>query len=246
MSAATPCTENSTSSTSRSPRRTESARPPAAAGEGHPDAGAFDPRGAALALEGDEPQLPASAPRSRLAWCITGSGHFLEESLALAARLPSVDLFLSAAAEEVLPIYKLGIESLKPRFRVFRDKTASGVPVGMLYDDVYHTVVVAPATSNTVAKCAFGISDTLPTNMFAQAGKLGIPGIVFACDTEPVVVTKSPHDWVTLRPRRIELDNVERLRGIDFCRVVSSPAELEAVLDARLKELSLAWNTSSS
>ena len=34
--------------------------------------------------------------------------------------------------------------------------------------------------------------------MFAQAGKLGIPGIVFACDTEPVVVTRSPHDWVTL------------------------------------------------
>lgn len=190
---------------------------------------------------------PAAArARSRFAWCITGSGHFLEESLALAARLPAVDLFLSAAAEEVLPIYKIGIEDLRPDFRVFRDKTASAVPVGTLYEDVYHTVVVAPATSNTVAKCAFGISDSLPTNMFAQAGKLGIPGIVFACDTEPVVVTRSPHDWVTLRPRRIEFDNVERLRGIDFCRVVVSSTELEAALDTRLKELSLAWNTSSS
>ncbi|HSV60615.1 MAG TPA: flavoprotein [Variovorax sp.] len=185
-------------------------------------------------------------PRSRFAWCITGSGHFLDESMALAARLPKVDLFLSAAGEEVLEIYKLHIEALKPRFRVFRDKTASGVPVGMLYDGIYHTVIVAPATSNTVAKCAYGISDSLPTNMFAQAGKQGIPGIVFACDTEPVVVTKSPHDWVTLRPRRIELDNVERLRAIDFCRVVASPAELEAALDFRLKELALAWNTSSS
>ncbi|WP_448172552.1 flavoprotein [Rhizobacter fulvus] len=189
---------------------------------------------------------PSERMRSRFAWCITGSGHFLEESLALAARLPDVDLFLSAAAEEVLPIYKIGIEDLRPDFRIFRDKTASAVPVGTLYDDVYHTVVVAPATSNTVAKCAFGISDSLPTNMFAQAGKLGIPGIVFACDTEPVVVTKSPHDWVTLRPRRIELENVERLRTIDFCRVVASPPELEAALDARLKELSLAWTTSSS
>jgi len=185
-------------------------------------------------------------PRSRFAWCITGSGHFLDESMALAARLPNVDLFLSAAGEEVLEIYKLHVDELKPRFRVFRDKTASGVPVGMLYDDVYHTVIVAPATSNTVAKCAFGISDTLPSNMFAQAGKLGIPGIVFACDTEPVVVTRSPHKWVTLRPRRIELDNVERLRQIDHCQVVASPAELEAVLDARLNELALAWNTSSS
>jgi len=201
---------------------------------------------AATDAGGDEALAEDPTPHSRFAWCVTGSGHFLDESMALAGRLPNVDLFLSAAGEEVLEIYKLRIDDLKPRFRVFRDKTASGVPVGMLYGDAYHTVVVAPATSNTVAKCAFGISDSLPSNMFAQAGKLGIPGIVFACDTEPVVVTKSPHDWVTLRPRRIELENVERLRGIDFCRVVASTAELEAALDARLKELSLAWNTSSS
>ena len=221
MSVATPSTASSTSSTSRSRTPNE----PVATASG---------------------DAAASSWRPRFAWCITGSGHFLEEALALAARLPDVDLFLSTAAEEVLPIYKIGIDDLRPDFRVFRDKTASAVPVGMLYEDVYHTVVIAPATSNTVAKCALGISDSLPTNMFAQAGKLGIPGIVFACDTEPVVVTKSPHDWVTLRPRRIEFDSVERLRDIDFCRVVASPAELEGALEARLKELSLAWNTSSS
>jgi flavoprotein len=168
---------------------------------------------------------------------VTGSGHGLEECLALAARLPQVDLFLSAAAEEVLPLYGLHVDELKKRFRVFRDKSASSVPVGMLYSEIYHTVVVAPATSNTVAKCAYGISDSLPTNMFAQAGKLGIPGIVFACDTEPVVVTKSPHGWVSLRPRRIELDNVERLRAIDFCQVVCSADELQAALEARLQQL---------
>ena len=132
--------------------------PSGLAGAGHSDAGAIDPRGAGLSREDGEPQLPEAPPRSRLAWCITGSGHFLEESLAIAARLPAVDLFLSAAAEEVLPIYKLHIDALRPRFRVFRDKTASGVPVGMLYDDIYHTVVVAPATSNTVA-CLLYTSD---------------------------------------------------------------------------------------
>lgn len=193
---------------------------------------------------------PTPSRRSRFAWCVTGSGHYLDESIALAQRLPDLDLFLSDAAEEVLPIYGMKLEELRPRFaagfRLVRDKTASAVPVGMLYDDVYHTVVIAPATSNTVAKCVVGISDTLPTNMFAQAGKLGIPGIVFACDTEPVVVTKSPHDWVTLRPRRLELDNVQRLREIDFCEVVTSPAELEAAIQRRLDALSLAWNTSSS
>jgi dihydromethanopterin reductase (acceptor) len=187
-----------------------------------------------------------SGPNARFAWCVTGSGHFLEESMALAARLPDVDLYLSPAAEEVLPMYGFALDELRTRFRVYRDKTASAVPVGSLYEGTYHTVVVAPATSNTVAKCALGLSDTLPTNLFTQAGKLGIPSLVFACDTEPVVVTKAPHDWVTLRPRRIEFDNVERLRAIDHCRVLCSPAELEAALSARLTELALAWNTSSS
>jgi flavoprotein len=195
---------------------------------------------------GDADRLSAQDGAGRFAWAVTGSGHLLEESLALAARLPRVDLFLSAAAEEVLPRYGIELAALRERFRVFRDKTASAVPVGALYEGGYHTLVVAPATSNTVAKCAFGISDTLPTNMFAQAGKLGITGLVFACDTQPVVVTRAPHDWVTLRPRRIELENVERLRAVDHCRVLCSLDELEAALSARLAELRLAWNTSSS
>lgn len=184
--------------------------------------------------------------RSRFAWAVSGSGHYLEECMELAFRLPNLDLFLSAAAEEVLPLYNYRLSELRERCRVFRDKTASSVPVGMLYDDVYHTVVVAPATSNTVAKCAFGISDTLPTNIFAQAGKLEIPGIVLACDTQPVVVTKSPREWVELKPRNIELENVERLRRIDFCDVVESPASLEEALQKRLDALSLTWNTFSS
>lgn len=196
-------------------------------------------------MDDDNPPVEGLPRRSRFAWCITGSGHFLDESMALAARLPEVDLFLSAAGEEVLGIYGQTLASLREHHRVFRDKTASSVPVGALYSDVYHTVVIAPATSNTVAKCALGISDTLPTNMLAQAGKLGIPSLVFACDAEPVVVTRAPHDWVTLRPRPTELDHVERLRGIAHVRVAAVLPELQVLLDQRLAELSLAWNTSS-
>jgi flavoprotein len=152
----------------------------------------------------------------------------------LALELPRVDLFLSAAAEEVLPLYDWPLPKLRKQFRVFRDNSASGVPVGMLYHGMYHTVVIAPATSNTVAKCAFGISDTLPTNMYAQAGKQCIPGIVFACDTEPTVVTQSPNEWVELRPRAIELDNVERLSRFEYTTLVRSLDELKAALGERL------------
>ena len=63
---------------------------------------------------------------------------------------------------------------------------------------------------------------------------------------KPVVVTRSPREWVELKPRNIELENVERLRRVDFCEVVESPEELEAQLQRRLDQLGLTWNASSS
>lgn len=173
----------------------------------------------------------------RYAWVITGSGHYLRESLDLALALPSVDLFLTRAAAEVLPMYGWSLPRLKEAFsgrgRVFRDASASAAPVGLLYRGYYHTVVVAPATSNTVAKCVCGISDTLGSNMVAQAGKCRVDCIVFACDSEPVVVTDAPKRKVVLYPRRIDLDNTRRLRDFEFMSVVTTPGELGAALDRR-------------
>ena len=105
--------------------------------------------------------------------------------------LEHCDIFVSKAANEVLRMYKLKLD-FPETMRVLHDKTASSVPVGGFYHGVYHTVVIAPATSNTVAKCVWGISDTLATNVFAQAGKCRVPAIVFACDTAPELETMAP------------------------------------------------------
>lgn len=175
--------------------------------------------------------------KRRFAWAITGSGHYLRESLDLALALPAVDFFLSRAAEEILPMYGWPLARLKAelagRGRVLRETNYSSVPVGLLYRGHYHTVVLAPTTSNTVAKCRFGISDTLATNMFAQAGKCRIPCIVFACDTEPVVVTDAPSGKVVLYPREIDLENSARLGTFAGTTVVTRPDELAAALKER-------------
>jgi len=172
----------------------------------------------------------------RLAWALTGSGHFLKESLQIARELPDVDLFLTRAAEEVLQMYDLPVEKLREQFRVLRDNTASAVPVSFLYQGLYHTLVIGPATSGTVAKCVAGISDTLATNLYAQAGKCRVPSIVFACDAEPVVTTEAPGEWVTLYPRRIDLENTRRLREFEYTSVVTTVAELNEAIALRLRE----------
>lgn len=170
----------------------------------------------------------------RVAWAITGSGHYLRESLDLALALPAVDFFLSRAAEEILPMYGWPLPRLRAeiagRGRVLRETNSSSVPVGLLYRGRYHTVVLAPTTSNTVAKCRFGVADTLVTNMYAQAGKCRIPCIVFACDTEPMVVTDAPGGRVVLYPRRIDLENSACLCTHGGTTVVTRPDELAAAL----------------
>lgn len=180
--------------------------------------------------------------KQRLAWGISGSGHYLRECLEIIDGLEGVDLFLSAAAAEVLSMYGHEIRELKGKLKVFRDTTASSVPVEFLYQGHYHTVVIAPATSNTVAKMVWGISDTLVTNIYAQAGKCRVPSIVFACDTEPELESEAPKGMVKVYPRRIDLKNVEQLKEFEATTVVADMAALRRALDDRLQWLS----TSSS
>lgn len=172
----------------------------------------------------------------RWGWALTGSGHFFKECLEMIRELDDVDLFVTRAADEVIRMYKQEL-ALPKSARVFRDTTASAAPVGYFYYGVYHTLVLAPATSNTVAKCVFGISDTLATNVFAQAGKCRVPAIVFACDTAPELETEAPKGVVKVFPRRIDLDNTERLKAFDATKVVESLSELEHSVRRRKREL---------
>lgn len=172
--------------------------------------------------------------RQRLAWALTGSGHFFTECLELIREVGDCDLFVTKAAAEVVSMYRKQFDSLPKGTRIFKDTTASAAPVGAFYHGDYHTLVVAPATSNTVAKCVFGISDTLATNVYAQAGKCRIPAIVFACDTAPEMETEAPSGTVKVYPRRIDLDNVERLKNFEATTVVESYEALRQVVLERL------------
>ena len=178
--------------------------------------------------------------RRRLAWALTGSGHDFVECLELMHRIGAMDVFLSKAAAEVIFMYTKDRRPFPPEIRLIKDTSASAAPVGRFYHGWYHTLVVAPSTSNTVAKCVAGISDTLVTNVFAQAGKCRVPAIVYACDTQPVHDTMAPGGMVRLWPRRVDLENTERLKGFEATTVVEDMAGLERAVMGRLGEVGAA------
>jgi flavoprotein len=172
----------------------------------------------------------------RWGWALTGSGHFFKECLEMIGSLEHVDVFVSKAADEVLRMYRQELK-LPETARIFHDRTASAVPVGEFYYGVYHTLVVAPTTSNSVAKFVLGISDSLVTNVFAQAGKCRVPAIVFACDTAPVMDTEAPKGMVKVYPRRIDLENTARLKDFEATLVAETLDELKDGIARRQREL---------
>ena len=171
----------------------------------------------------------------RLAWAITGSGHYIEECLNFVLTLDNVDLYLSQAAEEVIKMYGFNLNEIREKMPVYRDKAASSPPVGLFYSGYYHTFVMAPATSNTVAKCALGIADSLVCNLFAQAGKCRVPSIVYPCDIASEMETTAPKGKrVMVYPRQIDLEATDKLSSIEYTEIVKSVDELITCVKVRL------------
>ena len=202
----------------------------------------------------------------KLAWAISGSGHYFVESLDILKKLsaPSAggQVGVKRYAQRVLiyssvrPPKKLSQCIARNSILGSDTTTASDAdgnftskpeslrtplppppPVGKFYHGEYHGLVLAPATSNTIAKCVYGISDNLVTNVFAQAGKCRVPIIVFACDTAPEMESEAPGGMVKLWPRKIDLDNVEKLKSFENTVVVSSLAELSQALEQHYAQL---------
>ncbi len=174
----------------------------------------------------------------RFAWAITGSGHYIVECVELMLSLPNVDLYVSQAGEEVLKMYDIPLADLKARLPVYRDKAASAPPVGLFYKHVYHTFVMAPTTSNTMAKCVLGIADSLVTNLYAQAGKCRVSSIVYPCDTAAEILTTAPGGkQVMVYPRPVDLAATEALRAFPYTRVVDDVEALAEALRQRLAAL---------
>lgn len=167
----------------------------------------------------------------RIAWAITGAGHTLEECIDVLLNYDRVDIFLSRAAEEVLSMYNLDSRIQVPKIRIYQEGKSSAPLVIRLFGGTYNVLVVAPASSNSVAKFISGISDTLVTNLFAQAGKSRIPTIVYPTDLVPVVDSVGPRGThFKVYPRPVDLENTAKLRSFAGVTVVNNRQDLEQSL----------------
>lgn len=128
----------------------------------------------------------------KIAWGITGAGHFLPETFDVMeglARRHAISCFLSPAGGRVVRIYGLWGRLSKIcsggyyREVILETEQGPAFPLaGRFVRGTYDALIVSPASANTVAKVVLGIADTLVTNAIAQAEKGRVLIIVVPSD----------------------------------------------------------------
>ena len=181
----------------------------------------------------------------RAAWGITGSGDRLPEVVEVMKQIKKqyhsdvrITVYLSKAGDLVVKWYKLD-EELKKSFARVLIETDSNTPflAGQLQVGSFEFLLIAPTTSNTVAKISAGIADSMLSNSAAMALKGGVPVYVMPSDyKEGKMITKLPDGRdAEVRVRRKDVENVETLRRMDSLSVLESPEELQKVFSKHFK-----------
>jgi archaeoflavoprotein AfpA len=180
----------------------------------------------------------------KVAWGITGSGDKIKETIEIMSNLKEkyggkveIEVFLSKAAEQVVKYYKI-YDRLHTNFSSVWVEENANKPflVGRIQLGEFRFILIVPATSNTVAKIAHGISDTLVTNSVIQALKTSVPVYIMPCDYyEGETTTTLPSGRsLKLRVRKEDANNVRVLESMKGLKPFQKPEEIIDIFKAEL------------
>jgi archaeoflavoprotein AfpA len=179
----------------------------------------------------------------KIAWGITGSGDKFRETYEVMKELKDeygdelvIHVYLSKAGEQVAKYYKLSEELMGfDKYYVEKDPNTPFLS-GMLQTKRYDFLLIAPATSNTVAKIAVGVSDTLLTNAAVQGVKGFIEVYIMPVDfREGVVTTTLPSGKkLKLRVRKEDAENVRKIQAMDGFHVFENPEEIQKIIREKM------------
>jgi len=183
--------------------------------------------------------------KKRVAWGITGSGDRLIEVFEVMKQIMKqyqneirITVYLSKAGDQVVKLYHL-FKDLQDNFDKSRVETNSNVPslALQLQSGKIEFLLIAPTTSNTVAKLSNGISDTLLTNSAIMALKAFVPVYVMPCDyKEGVTVTQLPDgSKMKIRVRKEDADQAKKLSTMDGLFVLEKPEEIRYIFQKHFK-----------
>lgn len=177
----------------------------------------------------------------KVAWGITGSGDRIVETVRVMKEIQDryedvldIRVFVSKAGDQVVKYYKL-FNDLEMHFDKVWVEANANAPflAGQLQVGKYEFLLLAPATSNTVAKITLGIADSLLSNAAIMSQKAFVPTYIMPCDyKEGILTTKLPDGKnMKIRIRREDAENVNKLRKMEDVFILETPQELPSVFE---------------
>ena len=185
----------------------------------------------------------AKVKKRKVAWGITGAGDKIAEFIDVMKQIQKeyegtvdIHVFLSKNAETVLKYYNVET-ALRQNFQKVQVEINSNAPFLAAWMQIrrYEFLLIAPATSNTVAKLANGIGDTMLTNAAIMSLKAFVPVYIAPTDYEEgIVYTKLPNGKdMKLRVRKEEAEQVKKLEGMEDVHVLKGPQKIREVFRER-------------
>jgi archaeoflavoprotein AfpA len=192
-------------------------------------------------MEANKMASEVKVKKRRLAWGISGGGDRIAEVVAIMKEISvkhrdvlEIEVFASKAGETVLKYYKLE-EEIKQAFPKFMVEVNSNAPflAALVQSQRYGVFLIAPTSSNTVAKIACGIGDTMLTNSAIMGLKAFVPLYVLPTDyRENTIYTKLPNGKeMKLRIRKEEADQTRKLQAMEDVHVFENPQKMQQAIE---------------
>lgn len=175
----------------------------------------------------------------KVAWGITGAGDKIADFIKVMKEVKKeyeatvdIHVFVSKAAETVLKFYNLE-NTLRANFKKVQVEINANAPFLAAWMQIrrYEFLLIAPATSNSVAKIVNGIGDTMLTNAAIMSLKAFVPVYLAPVDyKEGVIYTKLPNGKeMKLRVRKEEAEQVNKLKQTEDVHVLEDPREIAGI-----------------
>ncbi|HOT06386.1 MAG TPA: archaeoflavoprotein AfpA [Methanotrichaceae archaeon] len=179
--------------------------------------------------------------KKRVAWGITGSGDRILQTVEEMIRIKeaygdSLDIrvYISKAGDQVVKYYRL-FNDLEANFDKIWVEVNANAPflAGQLQVGKFEFLLIAPGTSNTVAKIALRLADTLLTNAAIMAQKAYVPLYIMPSDfQEGTTITRLPDGRdLRLRILPVDVEHVRRLEAMEGTFILRDIGEISRTFE---------------
>jgi archaeoflavoprotein AfpA len=183
--------------------------------------------------------IQTKVKKKKMAWGITGAGDKIADFIEVMKEMKQkyettveIQVFASKAAETMLKFYNIE-NQVKQNFQKYTVELNANSPflAGWMQNHKYEFLLIAPASSNSVAKIANCIGDTMLTNAASMSLKAFVPIYLVPVDyKEEILYTKLPNGKeMKLRVRKEDAEQVRKLEKMEDVNVLATLEKIRGV-----------------